>query len=193
MGFIRVKGHGRHRYAYLVSEKWTENGPRQSVSEYLGKVFEISRVSEPDFSSIKNSGSFTEILSEVVGKELLACGFSEEGRGIYRREQEGFLLTVEVCDEKVRVLARRGNGRQRDCVFKMNDGFFCEHSTGELFGIIKNSERISEEDGFNSEPELGRKLAALVVNAGLKIPPEVFVSLYEALASLAGNKKNEED
>ncbi|MEM3370807.1 MAG: hypothetical protein QXW00_01415 [Candidatus Woesearchaeota archaeon] len=181
MAFIRVKGHGRHRYAYLVSEKWTKDGPRQSVSEYLGKVFDVQRNYEPSLT-ISDETTFKKAILKITAEELLACGFSEEREGFFIKDvDKKTTLQAELSEEKVRFTVRKGSKREAECVLKANEGFICKQTITELLTALRFKQESQEGNEFTSEPELGRILARLIINAGLKVSPDTFVMLYEKL------------
>ena len=179
MGFIRVKGHGNHRYAYFVEEEWTEKGPRQSVSEYLGKTEKTKKVREfPIFSDEISALGYEELVSKLVEAELLSQGFEKKAKGTMCLALDGKMIVAELSGKSLKICIRGKSGRRRDCVLEINDGFLCPRTFSALMefgaGLPKNT-----DENFTSEPEEGEELAKLVVNAGLSLSSDVFIKLYE--------------
>jgi len=179
MGFIRVKGHGNHRYAYFVEEEWTEKGPRQSVSEYLGKTEKTKKVREFQISSNEISAlGYEELVSKLVEAELLSRGFEKKAKGKMCLALDRKMIVAELSGRALKLCWKGKLGNERGCVLEMNDGFLCARTFSALIrfraGLPKNS-----GENFTSEPEEGEELARLVVNAGLSLSSDVFIKLYE--------------
>jgi hypothetical protein len=159
MAFIRIKRIGGQEYAYSVKNCWTDNGPRQKVSEYLGKVKKIERAVET--MPVITSSEYHSILNELVGHELVAHGFMIDS-DVFK--QAG--ITVDLAGPSVRA----GNGKS--LVLAMNEGHLCEATIKALFSF--------EPKGITKD-SIALDLADLLVRAGLKVPPDIFVKLFESL------------
>lgn len=183
MAYIRVKKIGKKgkkkiRYAYLVENRWkkrvgkgSKKGARQKVKGYLGKVHEFSRVGEREFISHFNvkdvKGHFDEhgvekVVRDMVRVELLNHGFEENGDfyangdlAVYISNKDFFIKNLK--EEK-----------DRKIVLMMNEGFLCK----ETF------EKLLKFKGKGSPEEVGLSLANTMLEAGLKVPNEVFVEMF---------------
>lgn len=160
--FIRVKKIKGKEYAYLVANEWTPNGSRQRVKGYFGAV----QKPEPRYE--KGSclgGNFEETLAGLLRNELLNHGFAmSECGGLLAKEG----IVVDVANRKV---LREGKA----CVLGLNEGFLCEHTLKELFGM-----KLLE-----NHSQAGAVLANSLVAAGLKVSEEMFVKLFEQLSGNA--------
>ncbi len=159
--FIRKKRIKNSEYAYLVSSEWTPLGPRQKVSKYIGKIVYINVKGIPSFSADMDSFfSRAEIISYIIEQNLLFCGFQKEGN-LLKNEK----IHLDIKERKI-------ISSKRTLVLSLNEGFLCKDSIDQLFDF--------QERG---DSDVGKKLATLLVNAGLVVPKEVFVSLYEKFYS----------
>ena len=182
MSFIRVKEIGKkngkkYRYAYLVSNKWRKRlkggrkGSRQKVSKYLGRVLKIEKEKEIDFYEfieidiskveeyLKNNKS--RIVNDLVRRELLERGFFEK---------EGKIEKEEVrYDTELHKFVDLNEGEDK-VVIEMNEGFLCKHTIRGL---------INFKNDADDEREKGIELAKAFLEAGLKVPNEIFVGYFE--------------
>jgi hypothetical protein len=152
--FVRVKKIKGRPYAYLVENEWTPWGSRQRVSKYLGKTATLTRFAE-GLSELP-AGIQPAIL-EAVAQELKNHGFMREGNVL---KQEN--ITVSLDDKTVRQNSKK-------IVLGMNEGYLCDHTLQELLTFVPE-ERPDES---------AKKLATLVLEAGLKLSNEQFVHLFE--------------
>lgn len=152
--FVRVKKIKGRPYAYLVENEWTPWGSRQRVSKYLGKTETLTRFSEG--MAELPVGLQTAIL-EAVSQELSNHGFVREGNTLTQES-----ITVNLNEKTVRQNSKR-------IVLGMNEGYLCDHTLQELL-TFSLSERPDES---------AKKLANLVLEAGLKLSNEQFVHLFE--------------
>jgi len=158
--FIRVKKINGKDYAYLVSNEWTPNGSRQKVKDYFGAVQKHSQLYE---KAALLEAKFEESLTELLRNELLNHGFAmSECRNLLTKEG----IVVDLVCKNVR------NNDRKPSVVKLNEGFLCEHTLKELFGmkLLKNDIKAGEA---------GAILANSLVAAGLKVSEELFVALFE--------------
>ena len=180
--YIRVKKirkNGKeYRYAYLVENSWKKRGTktgkkgaRQKVKAYLGKVHEFSRVDGKEFISHFNIGDikahFDEhgvinVIKDLIRLELLNHGFSENGDFYVA----GDLMIY--CGEEF-FIKNMVEDKDRKIVICMNEGFLCK----ETFTSLMNFK------GKGTEKEIGMELGSTLLEAGLKVPKEVFVEMVE--------------
>jgi hypothetical protein len=101
--------------------------------------------------------SFRDAVKELVKFELMKNGFMEEG-DVLKKEK----FVVNFDDMKF------SNGK-RPVVFESNEGFICK-STFEKAVNFKKAK---------TEEETGLLLAETILEAGISIPHNVFVKLFE--------------
>ena len=185
MAYIRVKKirkNGKeYRYAYLVENKWkkrvrkgSKKGARQKVKGYLGKVHEFSRIEEKEFMShfeVKDVEThFDEhgkdkVIKNIIRLELLNHGFEETGDfyangdiAVYLSDNDFFIKNLK--EEKDRKL-----------VIGMNEGFLCNETFDKLINF----------KGKGGPKEVGLSLANTLLGAGLKVPNEIFVEMFNRI------------
>ncbi len=183
LAYIRVKKIGKkgkgNRYAYLVENRWkkrtpkgSKKGARQKVKAYLGKVHDFSRVGDKDFMShfsVKDvQAHFDEygvgkVIKDLLRLELINHGFSENGDFYANGE-----LAVYVGDKDffIRNLTEE---KDRKLVLAMNEGFLCKETFDKLMRFKPRGD----------EKEIGLELGNALLEAGLKVPQEVFVEMFE--------------
>ena len=183
MTYIRLKRFKRKNgnvatYAYLVKNMWkkrvpkgSEKGARQKVKGYLGKVHEFSRVGGREFISHFSindvKGHFDEhgkdkVVRDLLRLELLNHGFIETGDfyasgdlAVYLSNKDFFIKNLS--EEKDRKL-----------VIGMNEGFLCKETFEKLLGFKASGD----------PKEVGLALGNALLEAGLKVPTEVFVEMF---------------
>jgi hypothetical protein len=179
MAYIRVKKIGKkNRYAYLVENKWkkrvrkgSKKGARQKVKGYLGKVHEFSRIGEREFLSHFNvkdikihfdENGIGKIVKDLVRVELMNHGFEETGDfyangdlAVYISNKDFFIKNLK--EEKDRKL-----------VIGMNEGFLCKETFNKLINFKAKGD----------EKEVGLQLGNTLLEAGLKVPQEIFVEMF---------------
>ena len=175
--FFRIKRINGKEYAYKVKNKWTENGPRQKVAGYLGKVYRLQKKTDLSFESfvtdIKgkmfaeylNSLDFDNGIMDLVHWELTRHGLEKKDR------EQGNVFGHPEIDSEIEIGKGFVMAKSREAVLKMNDGYLCSSTLKEVFGA-----------GLVEEQEEGMDLAKTLINAGLQVPQEVFVKLYEKLS-----------
>lgn len=174
-----IKRGKEYRYAYLVENRWkkrvgagSKKGARQKVKGYLGKVHESSKVYDKDFmshfsvSDIKehfDNHGVEKVLRDFVRLELLNHGFLENGDfyangdlAVYISDKEFFIKNLDAEKDRKIVLA-------------MNEGFLCKETFNKLINFKASG----------NEKEIGLGLGNALLEAGLKVPNEIFVELFE--------------
>lgn len=160
MAFVRVKKLKGKEYAYLVENTWQDKGSRQKVKSYLGKVVKPLRQKEAgvDIASMQ----FNDAVMALVKQELANHGFNE---------------SLELEGVKADLLNRSFVSGKRNVVLALNEGFLCSQTLNEVLGF--------KPEGY--EEQAGEKLATVLVEAGLKLPKDVFVRLFEKVYKLNNN------
>ena len=165
MGFVRTKTIKGKKYAYIVENKWTTNGPRQKSKKYLGRVYAFPKEKIYNFSNfyknynleIKNS---KELLQDLIKLELFNHGFIYDN-GLWNNGD----CIADV--KKLKFLNEKG----KNIVFSINEGLLCKPLIDKILKFKINSKEKYEKEGY--------ELAKLLVEAGLKIEPEIFIRIYE--------------
>ncbi|MBN1645391.1 hypothetical protein JW851_05150 [Candidatus Woesearchaeota archaeon] len=165
MGFIRIKTIKGKEYAYLVSNKWTINGPRQNVKGYLGRVLKPS-CKRQEKTDISNS-EFKESIISLITQELINHGFNEK---------------LNWNNTKVDLENRRIINNNKNIVIGVNDGYLCTYTLNNLMTL-----RLKGYD-----EQAGIQLATALIDAGLKLDKETFIQLFEKIYK-GNNKTNEKD
>ena len=182
MAYIRIKKIGKNgegnKYAYLVENRWkkrvgkgSKKGARQKVKGYLGKVHEFARISDREFMSHFSvsdvKGHFDEhgvgkVVRDLIRIELLNHDFKENGDfyangdiAVYLSENDFFIKNL---------LAEK----DRKLVVGMNEGFLCK----ETF------EKLLKFKGEGGPKEVGLGLGNALLEAGIKVPNEIFVEMF---------------
>ena len=160
--YIRVKKVKGYEYAYLVANKWKKKGDikgaRQKVRKYLGRVLDYKAESDIGFFEFMKAEDSQKYLENndygQILKDLIEWEFNKRSIG-----------------EDVLVYHNKGKVQKdgKNVCIRMNNGIFCGFTLKRLF----------EFDGKGSEPEVGKRLARAFVEAGIDVPQEVFVVLFE--------------
>lgn len=153
--FVRVKKIKNNKYAYLVENEWTPWGSRQKVSKYLGKTTLLERNTENKPADLPKN--YTLAATQLVIWELLNHKFEPK---------EQFFVKDDITVDLNKKTVRRKN---KPVVLAMNEGFLCDHTIQQLLAF-----RPEEK-----HEETAKKLAQTVLEAGLKLPEEAFVQLFE--------------
>jgi hypothetical protein len=152
--FVRVKKIKGKPYAYLVENEWTPWGSRQKVSKYLGKTITITRFSE---GLAELPPGLQPAIIEAVAQELQNHGFVRDDNLLKQED-----ITVNLAEKTVR-------HKNKKIALAMNEGYLCDHTLQQL--LTFSPEEKPEESA--------KKLASLVLEAGLKLSNEQFVHLFE--------------
>ena len=159
--YIRTKKVKGYEYAYLVENKWKakedKKGARQKVKKYLGRVLSYNIENNVDFLEFVGSDVDKYLENrdyEQVLKDLIAWEFS----------RHGINDDVLVYHDKCKVVKDN-----REICVRLNNGMLCSLTL----------KRLLMFEGKGSEPEVGKRLARAFVEAGIDVPQEVFIGLFE--------------
>jgi len=161
MAFIRIKKIKKIEYTYLVKNKWTKNGARQKVGGYLGKLIRLEPKKEGElFDKSLFSLEPSILINKIIEHELFRHGFKQAGDKLK-------------CGELVYIPDKQTlfGLKAKPIVLYMNEGYFCTHSVQEVFGF----------NFQGNETQVATTLANTFIDAGLKIPQDLFVSLFKKI------------
>lgn len=156
MSFVRTKTIGGKPYAYLVENRWEQGRARQSVTQYLGRVFVPERTTTVIAPDVAPHGFKTAVESLLLA-ELLNAGFERKDNALSRES-----ILIDTTDWSIR-------NKGKPAVVKLNDGFLCTYTAQQLLGFVPD----------DNEQQTGYALARRLVEAGLAVPRETFVKLFE--------------
>ena len=113
--FIRRKQIKGKPYAYLVENRWVDKSPKQTVKQYLGRVYDVETGEPAD-------------LSQVPAGQLLQTLVDHETRN---------------ADAEVDLDGRTVKKGSRDVVLGINGGYLCAHTLEQVFKarFARNEER----------------------------------------------------
>ena len=154
--FVRTKKIKGQDYAYLVQNSWTKKGTRQKVKGYLGRVFPFDVEKNVQFQ-VKDTQSPKETVINLIKWELERRNFKEDNNILRRDNISVNLNTLEVKNSK------------RNAVLKLNNGFICPHTLNNLLTF----------KSYGEADEVAVELATIFSDAGIEIPQEIFINLYQ--------------
>ena len=158
MGFVRIKKIKGTEYGYLVENSWTDRGSRQKVKAYLGRIIKPTKgadITMPDLSGL----SYVDAVKTVAKWTLLSHGFQEGSESML---MQGTVL-ADLGEHKI-------INKTNPAVIAMNEGFLCKHTLQQALEFIPSS---------SIEEQIGAELANVLLEAGLSVPREVFVQLFD--------------
>lgn len=166
MAFIRIKRIRNkktgtvYEYAYAVQNKWRKKGSRQKVKDYLGKVHRHRRVRELAF--------FDSLRVEEPEQYVQGLGKDSLIRLLVHWElaRHGCADSFSVDFSKKRVMK---DGKPASIA--MNEGMLNTYTLRQLLNFKKSQD----------QKETGYRLAKAFVEAGIDVPQEVFITLFEKL------------
>ena len=152
--FVRVKKIKGKKYAYLVENEWTPWGSRQKVTKYLGKTHTITKYTE-NHTTLPAGLQFA--ITHAIIQELKNHGFTQDEHTL---KQEN--ITINLNDKTVKQ-------NNKKAVLEMNEGYMCDHTIQQLLDYTPEGKH----------EENAKKLANLVLEAGLKLTNEQFIHIFE--------------
>ncbi|MBU0980861.1 MAG: hypothetical protein KJ709_08720 [Nanoarchaeota archaeon] len=163
--FIRLKKINGQLYAYRVRNTWTKKGARQKSVKYLGKALELDKPGKLSFEEFlkKYPAGFIE---EAELKQIIAALVSWELQRRGFKAKEGFVKG----DVNIQLNKLQPEMNGKPLIIKMGEGYLCAETIKALLSF-----RQKEED-----PETaGMRLANSFISAGIQVPKEVFVKVFE--------------
>jgi hypothetical protein len=159
MAFVRVKTIKGNRYAYLVENTWQTRGSRQTVKGYLGKVVKPDAQpfgNPPDISSL----SYADAITTLASWTLANHGFSQTN-DVHTKDA----ISVHLSNKQVL-------HKTKSAVLELNEGFLCGHTLSQLLDFVGEGSR---------EEEVGQRLANTLLEAGIAVPQDTFVTLFHKI------------
>lgn len=156
--FFRIKKIKGKEYVYVVENEWSRKGSRQKVKGYLGRAYRFDLRNQADFLKyfkIENAQNYVEnndnkkIVDDLIEWELFKFGIS----------RQEFL--IDLSNAKIQK-------KKKDVALLINDGFMCNFTLKNLLSF--RPEGDEEVDGY--------RFAKAFVEAGIKVPQEIFVGLF---------------
>ena len=174
MTFFRIKKIKGKEYAYIVENKWKRTaksvhalrgvkpiGSRQKVKGYIGRAYRFDLNSDVDFLKFAESQNTDEYLNKRDIKKIINDLIEWE---FFKFNIDERQFCIEINDKKVQ-------RNKKDIALLINDGFMCSLTLKNLLEFkIENDE---ENDGY--------RLARAFVEAGIKVPQDIFIGLFSKL------------
>ena len=158
MAFFRIKKIKGKEYAYLVENKWNRKGSRQKVKGYIGRVYGFDLKSNVDFweflkiadvQDYIEKNNKNKVINDLLEWELFKFGINKNE------------FSVDLSNLKIQK-------NKKDVALFINDGFMCNLTLKNLLEF--KAEGDEQTDGY--------RLARAFVEAGIKVPQDVFVSVF---------------
>jgi len=163
MAFFRIKKIKGKEYAYIVENEWKRKGSRQKVKCYAGRIHRFNLINNVGFSehlkidnieNYINDNDIFKIMSHLIEWELYRFGVDKNG------------FSIDLSNKKI----QKNN---KNVAFLINDGFMCSPTLKNLLEFkIENDEQA---DAY--------RLARAFVEAGIKVPQEIFIGVYQKFLS----------
>jgi hypothetical protein len=155
MAFFRIKKIKGNEYVYSVENEWKKKGSRQKVKGYLGKAYRFyvqNDIGFLDHFKINDINSYIENNGKnKIINDLVEWEFFKFGI------EKDFLSNESFKIQK----------NNKNAVLLINEGYM---STLTLSNLANFKQEDEETDGY--------RLARAFVEAGIKVPQEVFVGLF---------------
>ena len=161
MTFFRIKKIKGKEYAYLVENEWHKKGSRQKVRGYIGRIYRFDLKNNADFlehlkiedvhNYIKNNNEY-KIINDLVEWELFKFDISKEE------------FSIDLNNIKIQK-------NKRHVALLINEGFMCNLTLRNLLEF--KPEGDEQADGY--------RLARAFVEAGIKVPQDIFIVLFGKL------------
>ncbi len=182
--FFRIKKIKGKEYAYVVENRWKPTaksvelnassrsrehrtlrgmkprGSRQKVRGYLGRIYRFNLkndinllqfVKAENLQGYLDENDANKIITDLIEWEFFKFGISNEG------------FFADLAEKKI----QKNN---KNVVILINDGFLCNLTLKNLLEFKPENE---ENDGY--------RLARAFVEAGIKVPQEIFIGLFGKL------------
>jgi len=174
---IKTKKGNVYEYAYVVENKWKKKKKtaKQKFKAYLGRIYVFQKVNDEEFSNFFNiedinkyvkDKSKVDIINDIIKLELYNHGFREND-GLWVNNK----ISVDV-DKAEFYIDKEVNNVNKKVVLALNEGFLCKEHIYKLMNFKSNF----------SDEETGYRLAKAFVEAGLKVPKDIFVGVFEKIS-----------
>ena len=158
MVFFRIKTIKGKQYAYEVENEWRAKSSRQKVKGYIGRTYK---------AALKDDIGFLEFINKENLEEYFKCSSRKEIiRNLIEWEIFKFGIGEEFqIDLDMFTIQKKG----KNIAFIINDGLMCG----------KTIRKLLEFEPQEDEHSDAYSLARAFVEAGIKVPHDVFIKLFE--------------
>ena len=170
MTFFRVKKIKGKEYAYLVENEWKKKGSLQKVRGYLGRAYRLTQTNKTDFSKFINNNEIEKYVQDNEANKIIKDLI----------EWEFFNFNVNRDEFSIDFGNKTLQKHKKNAVLVMNEGFMCSLTLSNLLEF--KPEADGDSDGYS--------FARTFVEAGIKVPQEVFIGLFAKLYKI-DNKRTE--
>jgi len=148
--FIRLKKVKGNYYAYKVQNRRVYGKVKQKVKGYIGKALIPKKVNEKSFFEFVNDNSYNKPLKETVED----------------------LVKWELFKHNLNLKLEKNSLKQNNqkIVLKINEGYLYDKTIKDII----NFHAVGDD-----EYVIGQEFAEVFVKAGIDIPKELFVKLFE--------------
>ena len=161
--FFRIKKIKGKEYAYVVENEWRRKGSRQRVKGYLGRVYRLSLSDDVGFLSFIKINAIEDYISNNEKNKIINDLIEWE---LFRFDIDKEEFLIDLNNKKIQK-------NKKNVVLFVNDGFMCNLTLKNLLDF--KTEGDEQTDGY--------RLAKAFVEAGIKVPQEVFVGICQKLFS----------
>lgn len=161
--FFRIKKIKDKEYAYLVENKWTNNGVKQRVIAYLGRAYRFQQKNEIDFYQFIRLDNIDDYVNNNIKNKIIYDLIEWE---ILKHDINTHDFSLDV--DNARILKNSKN-----IVILINNGFMCDVTLRSLLQF--KAEGDEQSDGY--------RLARTFVEAGIRIPQEVFIKFFSKISN----------
>ena len=161
MAFFRIKKIKGKEYAYIVENEWKRKSSRQKVKAYLGRVYRFELMNNIDLTQFLkttavedyiNNNPKNKIINDLIEWELFKHGVNQQE------------FSLDLSNMKI-------EKNKKNIAIFINEGFMCNVTLKNLLEF--KPEGDEETDGY--------RFARAFVEAGVKVPQEVFIGLFGKL------------
>lgn len=161
MVFFRIKKIKGKEYAYIVENEWKRRGSRQKVKGYIGRVHRFELKNNVDFLKyfkIENVQNYIENNEKnKIVNDLI--------------EWETFKFSINKQEFLIDLNNAKLQKNKRNAALLINEGFMCNLTLKSLLEF--KPEGDEQGDGY--------RLARAFVEAGIKVPQDIFIGLFSKL------------
>ena len=161
MTFVRIKKIKGKEYAYIVENKWKSESSRQEVRGYLGRVYRFELKNLIDFLQFVKTENAEKYVNENDASKIIKDLIEWE---FFKFDVDRQKFSVDLTNKIIQI-------HNKNTVLLINEGFMCNFT-------LKN---LLEFESKNNEENNGYRLARSFVEAGIRVPQEIFVGLFGKL------------
>ena len=161
MVFFRIKKIKGKEYAYVVENSWKRKGSRQSVKCYLGRAYRFDLKNNNNFLQFIKAKNTEDYINQNDAKKIISDLIEWE---CFRFSIDNKQFYIDLDEKTVR-------NNKKNIALLINDGFMCNLTLRNLLDFKTQ----------NDEADDGYRLARAFVEAGIKVPQDVFIGLFSKL------------